>query len=170
MSAAQHPPEVSSAEFADFVADLDYPLFVVTTQHAGERSGCLIGFATQVSIDPPRMLVCISDKNHTYPLAQQAEAVAVHVLSPEQHELAELFGEETGDRTDKFAHCTWHVGPGGIPVLDDAARHMVGRVLERMPFGDHLGLLLDPVETRVGDAPVAFTLRDAADIEPGHDA
>lgn len=167
--AQQHSP-VSSAEFSDFVADLDYPLFVVTTQHAGERSGCLVGFASQVSIDPPRMLVCISDKNHTHALAQHAEVVAVHVLSPGQHELAELFGEETGDRTDKFAHCSWHPGPGEVPVLDDAARHMVGRVLERVPFGDHLGLLLAPVEVGVHDAPVAFTLRDAADIEPGHDA
>lgn len=170
MSDAQHLSPVSSEEFGDFVAELDYPLFVVTTQHAGQRSGCLVGFATQVSIDPPRMLVCISDKNHTYPLALQADLVAVHVLSPGQHELAELFGEETGDRTDKFAHCSWHPGPGDVPVVDGAARHMVGRILQRVPFGDHLGLLLEPVETSVGDAPVAFTLREAADIEPGHDA
>ncbi len=157
-------------EFGAFVEGLDYPMFVVTTEHAGERSGCLVGFATQVSIDPPRMLVCISEKNHTHRLARHAEHVAVHVLSPGQHDLASLFGEETGDEVDKLARCSWHAGPGGAPVLDEAARHLVGRVLSRTPLGDHLGLLLEPVATGVSERPVAFRLSDARDLEPGHDA
>jgi flavin reductase (DIM6/NTAB) family NADH-FMN oxidoreductase RutF len=157
-------------EFSEFVDGLDYPLYVVTTVHEGERSGCLVGFTTQVSIDPPRMLVCISEKNHTHGLAKEAELVGVHVLSPDQQQLAELFGEETGDETDKFAQCSWHAGPGDVPLLDDAPRHMVGRVLERIPLGDHLGLLLDPVETSVTQRPVAYSLQDAADMEPGHSA
>jgi flavin reductase (DIM6/NTAB) family NADH-FMN oxidoreductase RutF len=161
---------VDVEEFNRFVEGLDYPLFVVTTVHAGERSGCLVGFATQVSIDPPQMLVCISDKNHTHRLAQHAESVAVHVLSPDQQELAALFGEETGDEVDKFTRCAWHPGPGGVPVLDAAARRMVGQVLARVPFGDHLGLVLGPLETCFSGQPVAFGLRDAAHLEPGHPA
>jgi flavin reductase (DIM6/NTAB) family NADH-FMN oxidoreductase RutF len=157
-------------ELSVFVDGLDYPLFVVTTTHAGERSGCLVGFTTQVSIDPPQMLVCISDKNHTHRLAEKAEVLAVHVLSPGQQALAELFGEETGDDTDKFAHCSWRPGPGDVPVLEDCPRHLVGQVLKRIPFADHLGLLLAPVEISVGPGPVAYTLQDAAAMEPGHSA
>jgi len=157
-------------EFSEFVDGLDYPLYVVTTAHQGERSGCLVGFTTQVSIDPPQMLVCISEKNHTHRLAQQAELLGVHLLSPDQQELAELFGEETGDETDKFTQCSWSAGPGDVPLLDSCARHLVGRVAQRIPFGDHLGLLLDPVETSVTSAPVAYSLQDAADMEPGHSA
>jgi flavin reductase (DIM6/NTAB) family NADH-FMN oxidoreductase RutF len=157
-------------EFSEFVDGLDYPLYVVTTAHQGERSGCLVGFTTQVSIDPPQMLVCISEKNHTHRLAQQAELLGVHLLSPDQQDLAELFGEETGDETDKFTRCSWHAGPGDVPLLDSCARHLVGRVVERIPFGDHLGLLLEPVETAVNAAPVAYSLQDAADMEPGHSA
>jgi flavin reductase (DIM6/NTAB) family NADH-FMN oxidoreductase RutF len=167
---AQQGGRAGTEEFSAFVDGLDYPLYVVTTLHGGERSGCLVGFATQVSIDPPQMLVCISDQNHTHALALAAPLVAVHVLSPHQQALAELFGEETGDRTDKFAQCSWHPGPGGVPVLEDCARHMVGRVLQRVPFADHLGLLLDPMETSVSSRPVAYTLRDAAGIQPGHPA
>lgn len=161
---------VGTDEFSAFVAGLDYPMFVVTTTHRGERSGCLVGFATQVSIDPPQMLVCISDKNHTHRLAEHAELFAVHVLSPGQRSLAALFGEQTGDDTDKFARCAWHPGPGDVPVLDDAARHLVGRLRQRVPFADHTGLLLEPVKVFVTEAPVAYTLRDAADLEPGHGA
>ena len=163
---------VGAEDFSEFVDGVDYPLYVVTTAHDGERSGCLVGFTTQVSIDPPQLLVCISEKNHTHRLAQHADLLGVHLLSPEQGALAELFGEETGDRTDKFAHCSWHAGPGEVPVLDACARHLVGRVLERIPFGDHLGLLLEPVEVSVGSGPVAYSLADAVavDMQPGHSA
>jgi flavin reductase (DIM6/NTAB) family NADH-FMN oxidoreductase RutF len=161
---------VTAEEFSTFVADLDLPVFVVTTAHDGERSGCLVGFATQVSIEPPQMLVCISENNHTHRLAGHAEHVAVHLLSPDQHDLASLFGEETGDQIDKFERCAWHSGAGGVPVLQDAARSMVGRVLHRVPFADHLGLLLDPVETTVTGRAAAFGLRQASHLEPGHPA
>lgn len=166
----QHSDRVGVEEFSAFVDGLDYPLFVVTTAVAGERSGCLVGFATQVSIDPPRMLVCISDKNHTHRLARDADLVAVHVLSPDHHDLAALFGERTGDETDKFSRCSWQPGPDGVPLLDDCPRRLVGRVRERFPLGDHLGLLLDPVTTRVSAGPVAYTLSDADGMEPGHPA
>ena len=161
---------VSEDEFSAFVEGLDYPLYVLTVAHDGQRSGCLVGFTTQVSIDPPQMLVCVSDKNHTHRLAQKAELVAVHVLSPDQDDLAELFGEETGDDTDKFAHCSWHPGPEAVPLLDVAPRHMIGKVLQRIPFADHLGLLLEPVTVSVTPGRVAYSLDDAADMEPGHPA
>ena len=45
---------------------LDYPMFVITVAAGGERSGCLIGFATQAGVDPARFIVCLSDKNHTH--------------------------------------------------------------------------------------------------------
>src|SRR5690606_28471984 len=56
--------------FARLVATFDYPLYIVTTAVGQERSGCLIGFATQCSIHPPRFLACISKKNHTFGLVQ----------------------------------------------------------------------------------------------------
>jgi hypothetical protein len=45
---------------------LDHPMVVVTTRAGNERAGCLVGFATQVSIGPPRFLVGLSKRNRTY--------------------------------------------------------------------------------------------------------
>src|SRR6478735_1115661 len=80
-----------------FVDRLDYPMFIVTAAAAGtggrvDRSGCLVGFATQCSIEPERLLVCLSKKNHTYQVARTAVALGVHVPGARQRELAELFG------------------------------------------------------------------------------
>ncbi|QDP98692.1 flavin reductase [Microlunatus elymi] len=163
---------LSTEEFDEFVEDLDYPLFVVTADDGTERGGCLVGFATQVSIDPPRLLVCLSEQNHTLRIAAGAEFLAVHTLGDDDHGLAELFGGETGDEIDKFARVRWHPGPGGVPLLDDLPRYVVGRVLQRLPLGDHVGQLLMPVaaEARKGADDEALTVQDVEDLEPGHPA
>ena len=148
---------------------LDYPMYVVTAAAGGRRSGCLVGFGSQVSIHPARLLVCVSVVNHTHPIALEAEVLAVHLIDRSQHDLAVLFGAETGDDVDKFADCRWHEGPDGVPVLTDAPRHLVGRVLAKHRLGDHTGFLLEPVEVSGGDLdPLMFS--EAKDLEPGHPA
>ena len=155
-------------EFERLVARLDYPMFVLTARSSsGERSGCLIGFASQCSIDPPRFAVWVSEKNHTFGVAKASSHLGVHALSSSQAELASLFGGTTGDEIDKFARCTWHDGPEGVPVLDDVAGWFVGRVVERLDTGDHLGFLLEPVAAEVSEVP-NLTFQDVKDLDPGH--
>jgi flavin reductase (DIM6/NTAB) family NADH-FMN oxidoreductase RutF len=159
------------AGFHAVTALLDYPMFVVTTATGGERSGCLVGFATQVSIHPPRFLVALSDKNHTTRVAQRATALAVHLLGRDQEELARLFGEETGDAVDKFARCAWRDGPDGTPVLDDAVACFGGPVRDRVALGDHVGFLVEPTWSevrRAADPLLGF--REARRLHPGHEA
>jgi flavin reductase (DIM6/NTAB) family NADH-FMN oxidoreductase RutF len=159
--------------FAKLAAGLDYPMYVVTAAAGGERAGCLVGFGTQTSIHPARFLACISRKNRTLRVASEARVLAVHFLSdePRERELAELFGGETGDETDKFGLCTWHEGPCGVPLLEDSPNRFVGRVLEQLDLGDHVGFLLDPIDAeRGGDGVDALGLQSAKGIEPGHPA
>ena len=159
------------AAFEELAARLDYPMFVVTVAAGGERSGCLVGFHTQITINPPRLLLCLSDKNHTTRVAAGAEMLGVHVLPADALALAELFGGQTGDEVDKFAGCDWHEGPGGVPVLEGAAGWFAARVLERIPLGDHLGYLVEPF----GGAAVApdaelLTFQAVRQMQPGHEA
>lgn len=164
-------PESGSEPFEALVSLLDYPMFVVTTRSGDERSGCLVGFGSQTSINPPRFLIGLSKKNRTFRVAQDATHLAVHVVPREQVDLARLFGSETGDETDKFARCEWHDGPEGIPVLEAAGAWFVGTVLKRFDVGDHVAHILEPV---AGHAPEDVTnwvtFSDVRDIEPGHEA
>src|SRR5438067_11064220 len=115
-------------EFEGLMAQLDYSLFIVTVVADGERSGCLVGFASQVSIHPPRFLICLSVKNHTFRVAQGAEVVAVHFVPEQARELAVLFGGETGDEIDKFSRCDWREGHAGVPILTGLEDWFAGRV------------------------------------------
>jgi len=156
----------------DKVADLlDYPMFVVTTKSADVRAGCLVGFSTQASINPARFLIGLSDKNHTYRVAQNASRLAVHVLDQKDRDLASLFGEQTGDEIDKFAQCRWHEGPDGVPILDDAAAWFSGPVLSRDRVGDHIAHLIE-VDAAELLQPEGALLKFSSvrDFEPGHEA
>lgn len=156
------------------VRRLDYPMFAVTTvaDDDGERSGCLVGFATQCSIHPPRWAVWLSVVNHTYRVAQRASHLAVHALSSERNrKLAELFGGESGDEVDKFARCSWSEGPGGVPLLDGVAGWFAGSIAGTFPpTGDHAGFLVEPIAAWVDDGVRPdLGYQSVKHVEPGHE-
>lgn len=157
----------TGAPFSRLATHLDYPLYVVTTAVGEERSGCLIGFATQCSIHPPRFLACLSKKNHTYALALRASVLAVHVIEPGNKDIAALFGGETGDEIDKFAQVRWQQRHGA-PVLEACERWFVGTVLEKIDLGDHVGFLLSPIDVEPSRESEQLTFQQARDIEAGH--
>ena len=156
--------------FQRLVAQLDYPMFIATVAAGDERAGCLIVFATQCSIHPARFLAGISDKNRTFRVARGAGSMAIHLVPESAAELAELFGGETGDEVDKFERSAWRPGPDGVPLLDDCPNRFVGRILERIDFGDHVGVVLEPFFAEEDEQSGQLGFHRAKRIEPGHEA
>jgi flavin reductase (DIM6/NTAB) family NADH-FMN oxidoreductase RutF len=157
--------------FTALVSHFDNQMLIVTTMAEGEVSGCLVGFATQCSIGPPRFLVCLSKKNHTYRVAARgAEVLVVHVPRMADLGVARHFGELTGDEVDKFVGVGWRPGPGGVPVLT-GLDWFAGQIRERHDLGDHVGFLLDIVDAgsaeRVDEPRLG--LSTALSFEPGHE-
>ncbi|MET9604846.1 flavin reductase family protein [Streptomyces sp. NPDC006512] len=151
----------------------DGPMYVVTVASGGERAGCLVGFASQCSIDPPRFVVWLSVANRTYRVACGAEHLTVHLLRRGQRALAALFGEERGDVVDKFARVGWHPGEAGSPVLDEVRTWFTGRIEGRIEGGDHVGFLLAPEAVcppHEGPPPALLRFRELQDLDAGHPA
>ncbi len=161
------PPD----DFDTLVARMDAPLVVVTAASGDQRAGCVVGFHSQCSIEPPRYAVWLSKANRTYRVALFATHVALHVLGTEDRALVELFGGETGDEVDKFARCDWEPGPGGVPLLSKSRLRMV---LQRASLwddgGDHVCLVGTPIDVIAGAATSPLRLSGAPPIEPGHEA
>jgi flavin reductase (DIM6/NTAB) family NADH-FMN oxidoreductase RutF len=165
-----HDVDVVDETFDDLMGMLDFPALVVTTQAEGVPAGCLVSFATQTSVEPPRFLVSVSKTGHTLGMASRSPHLAVHVLARHHRVLAELFGCQTGHQINKFDRCSWRAGPRGMPILDDAIAWFVGRTVSWMDAGDHVILLLEPVATwapECSDDPLY--LSDLDDLEPGHE-
>ena len=156
--------------FHSLVSDLDYPMFIVTVAVHSERAGCLVGFVTQASIDPPRLLVMLSKSNRTCRLAQAADTLVVHFLNEDNYDLATLFGEETGDEVDKFDACEWHEGPQRSPILAGTRGWVAGEILDRLDGGDHVAHLID-VNAAFTDMPgPQLAFQTVRNLEPGHPA
>jgi flavin reductase (DIM6/NTAB) family NADH-FMN oxidoreductase RutF len=141
----------------------------MATEHS--RAGCLVGFATQCSIHPPRWYVGISKQNRTFDEAAGANLAVVHALGAANFDLAKLFGEQTGDEIDKFSQCKWQPGPDGrTPVLTECPRWFAGTIVDRVDPGDHLGLILAPVAAVCQDHGPQLGFQALRDIDPGHPA
>jgi flavin reductase (DIM6/NTAB) family NADH-FMN oxidoreductase RutF len=158
--------------FQKLVGHFDVPMIIVTTAFGEQRAGCLVGFSTQCSIEPPRFLICSSERNFTYSVLQNATHYAVHFITQEHMKLAELFGSVSGSSVDKFKQCGWHKHEEtGVPILDDVHQWFVGKILERQKFGgDHMLILCEPIDGEYKDAESApITFSQVKHLEPGHE-
>lgn len=158
-------------DLSAFFNQVDYPFYVVTVRAAdAEMSGCLAGFVTQCSIDPPNFLVCVSKRNHTFPVAERSSGMGLHLLGDDQVDLARLFGEETGDLVDKFASVDWRLGSTGAPLLVDSAVSMESQILGHFSVGDHEAFLMRAVRAVTGGHDGLLTYRSTPRLQPGHPA
>lgn len=156
------------SRFDALVSGLDYPMYIVTAAAGDRRAGCLVGFGTQCSIDPPRFMVWLSKKNETYEVATSARTLAVHVPRAKDHALAKLFGGETGREHDKFADVPWRPGPDGVPLLDDCDQWFTGTILSRHDAGDHEGFLLSPTEATQTHGNPQLPFQQVRTLPPGN--
>ncbi|MGK5693876.1 flavin reductase family protein [Streptomyces sp. URMC 128] len=88
-----------------------------------------------VSAEPPLLSFGVGTGSSSWPVIATAGHVGVHILGEHQQELAATFARSGADR---FAPPTaWRDGPEGVPVLDGVPAWLVGRVVARVPAGDH---------------------------------
>jgi flavin reductase (DIM6/NTAB) family NADH-FMN oxidoreductase RutF len=157
--------------FGKIALHFDVPMIIVTTAFGEQRAGCLVGFSTHCSVHPPRFLMCSSEKNFTYSVLQNATHMAVHFISQEHMQLAELFGGTSGHSNDKFAQCKWTPhAETGVPILDGVRQWFVGHIIERHKPGDHMLLITEPVDAKYEELesdPIRFL--QVRHLEPGHE-
>jgi flavin reductase (DIM6/NTAB) family NADH-FMN oxidoreductase RutF len=102
-------------------------------------------------------------------VAVRAQTLVVHVPSPEERGLVELFGEKTGDDVDKFCRVPWEPGPDGVtPLLSGCNRWFAGRVLQQVDSGDHTSFLIEPFAASSGTEEDQFGFQEGRDLSPGH--
>lgn len=162
---------VADDAFTTVTVANDPTMVVLTTAGGGERAGCLVGFHAQAGIDPQRYCVWISKANHTYRVALRAEHFAVHFLTRDDVALAEHFGTETGDDTDKFASLAFEPDEHGVPVLTACPHHFLLDRLALLDDGSDHVCLTARVRHASSTGPYEpLRVSDVDHLEPGHPA
>ena len=126
---------------------------VVTTFEGGEPRGFTANSFTSVSIDPPLLLVCHSNRAGSAGAFRAARGFAVNVLAADQEAMAMRFAKP-GD--NKFAGLDWRAGEGG-PILPGVAAWLDCAHHATHPGGDHailVGRVLDHEDG--GRDPLAY--------------
>jgi flavin reductase (DIM6/NTAB) family NADH-FMN oxidoreductase RutF len=103
---------------------------------------------TSVSLLPPLVSFCLGSSSSSWPTVARADHVAVHLLAHRQQALARTFATSGVDR---FADTAWRPGPHGVPVLDGTLAWLVCRVVQRVPAGDHVVVLAEPLLAQHSD-------------------
>ncbi len=159
---------MSDNAFEDLMSAANSPIIVVATAVEGERGGCVVGFHAQSSIGPQRYSVWLSKANHTYVLGLRATHFAVHFLTSDDVEVAELFGSRSGKDTDKFAGLEVDTDDHGLPLLRRCPNRMV---LERIAVlddgGDHVCVTTRVVSAEGEGEFVPLRVSDIAHLDPG---
>ncbi len=155
--------------FNSVMASVDTAMIVVTTAAEDELAGCLVGFHSQSSISAQQYCVWLSKANHTYRVSLRATHFGVHFLTQNDLAIAERFGTQSGEQTDKFAGLDVHLDEGGVPVIGDCPNRMV---LERIATlddgGDHVCITTRVQSTHTAGTFTPLRLSDVTHLDPGH--
>lgn len=153
------------------MASADPPLIVLTTVAEDERAGCLVGFHAQSSISPEHYCVWLSKANHTYRVGLRATHFAVHFLTEADLSVAERFGTQSGEDTDKFAGVDVDLDENGVPLLRACPNRLS---LERIALlddgSDHVCLTTRVYSADTGGSFVPLRVSGATHLDPGHES
>jgi flavin reductase (DIM6/NTAB) family NADH-FMN oxidoreductase RutF len=128
---------------------------VTTFAESGEPMGLTVNSFNSVSLDPPLVLWSLGLRSGALAAFERAERYAIHVLSADQKDLAELFAKRGADR---FGAVQWTVGDFGAPVLAGAAALFECRARSRHVEGDHVILVGEVLQcsSRAQASPLIF--------------
>ena len=129
----------------------------IVTARAGDRiHGMTVSAFTEVSLEPPLVLVCIDRTSDTQPVIAEGGVFAVNILARDQEALAKLFAcDEAEDR--RFLDLQCETGVTGAPLLAGSVASLDCRVESAHEAGDHIIYIGQVVGLHLSDGdPLLF--------------
>lgn len=123
---------------------------VVTTADAGGYRGTTVSALSPVSLEPPRLLVCLERAGRMAELIPETGIFAVSILDRAQEFLAERFAGRAPVPDPHLTGVPHTVVANGCPVLDGALAWAACRVVAVHDGGDHLIVVGEVVESWSG--------------------
>lgn len=113
-----------------------YGLYAVTCGDERKRNAFTANWISQVSFDPPLVVVSVENDSVSLPLIRTTGRFAVNVYGAEQRDLAGRLGKSYSKHPDKLEGLQWDVSETGCPVLLDTLAYVECDVESETPAGD----------------------------------
>lgn len=107
---------------------------VTATDTEGRDHGMTVSAFSSVSLQPPRVLICIERTASMHDLLTETSHFAVNILSASQEALARRFAETGAQRYNGVGFTR---GERNIPILNDVLAYVECRCVAQHDGGDH---------------------------------
>jgi flavin reductase (DIM6/NTAB) family NADH-FMN oxidoreductase RutF len=124
---------------------------VIVTCRGGEARYAMAATAvSEVSLDPPSMLVCVNKSASLFPVLSEGADFCINILSATQADVANQCASKKGE--ERFAVGEWSESSLGVPILKGAQASFVCRHVSKMEYGTH-GVFIGQVTEVFNRAP-----------------
>lgn len=136
---------------------------VVTSKRGNKDiNGLSVAWMSQVSWDPPLVMVAIGKVNYTHDFIKESKVFAISILSQNMKDMAKLFGLKSGRDINKFQDITYEFKKSGSPIISDCLAYLDCKVLKSFDVGDHTIFVGEILDTDIKDdkEPLIYNSKD----------
>ncbi len=123
---------IDPREFRSVLGRFASGVTIITTEHEGQAHGMTANAFASVSLNPPLVLASVDHRAHLHRLLPLSGRYGVSILTEDQQPLSDHFA---GRKVEGLA--VSFIRKHKMPVIDNAAAHLVTRVVEAHAAGDH---------------------------------
>ncbi len=110
-------------------------IYVLTTCHKDEINGMIVSWVSQISYDPPLVMIAIHPNRYSHHLVEKSGVFALHLIARNQFDFLGRFKGPVP--SSKFDSIQWNKGETGCPVFEDCIGYIECEVAEVIKPGNH---------------------------------
>ncbi len=139
-------------KWIEVLTHLVHGIYVLTAAYEDRINGMIASWVSQVSYDPPLLMVAVHPNRYSHRLIEKGQGFALHVLARDQKAFLTRF--KGPDPLSKFSALEWSKGKTGCPILKNCLAYLDCRVINSLTPGNHtlfLGEVVDAQRLAPGD-------------------
>jgi flavin reductase (DIM6/NTAB) family NADH-FMN oxidoreductase RutF len=141
---------VEAERFKQVLAQWVTGVTIVTARDGDRIHGMTVSAFTEVSLEPPLVLMCADVKSNTHPVIAAGEVFAVNILARDQVPLSNRFASKK-DEDKRFDGLDYEIGETGAPLIADSVANLDCRLVAAHSHGDHVVYIGEVVDLRLRD-------------------
>ena len=127
---------IGGEEYKRLLANWPSGVTIVTSRDGGRIQGMTASAFTEVSLDPPLVLVCADKSTITNELIAASGVFSVSILAEDQHALSDRFASKR-DEHRRFENLDCESGSTGCARIPGAVAWLDCKVQQAFEAGDH---------------------------------
>jgi flavin reductase (DIM6/NTAB) family NADH-FMN oxidoreductase RutF len=145
-------------KWVEAFAKMTYGIYVLTSKTGGAVNGMIASWVSQVSYDPPLIMVAVHPNRYSHQLIEEGGCFALHILSDGQTDFLARF--KGPDVNHKFSGLNWATGLTGCPILSDCLAYFECELKTHYRPGNHTLFIGEVIRARSLKEGTPFTSMD----------